>query len=94
MSVTLTPSEFSIFCALAERPMHIKSREQLNGAVSPNGAYVDDRTIDCHIRRLRKKMRTIDADFDAIETVYGLGYRFRQDEPEINRRDARGFGEG
>ncbi|PPR80045.1 MAG: Transcriptional regulatory protein CreB [Alphaproteobacteria bacterium MarineAlpha2_Bin1] len=74
----LTVTEFIILKDLAMRPGHVKSREQLMDAAYSEHAYVDDRTIDSHIKRLRKKFRNIDKSFDYIETLYGLGYKFRE----------------
>ncbi|MEC9207005.1 MAG: winged helix-turn-helix domain-containing protein, partial [Pseudomonadota bacterium] len=67
-----------ILKVLAQHPGHVKSREQLMDAAYGESIYVDDRTIDSHIKRLRKKFRTADPDFGAIETLYGIGYRFRE----------------
>ena len=77
-AVILTVTEFLILEALARRPGHVKSRNQLMDAAYDDQIYVDDRTIDSHIKRLRKKLRAVDDDFDDIETLYGLGYRFRE----------------
>ncbi|MDA0368009.1 MAG: response regulator transcription factor [Proteobacteria bacterium] len=77
-SVRLTVTEFLILQALANRPGHVKSRDQLMDAAYDDQIYVDDRTIDSHIKRLRKKFREVDDEFDSIETLYGLGYRFRE----------------
>jgi len=76
--VTLTVTEFMLLHALAYRPGHVKSRDQLMDAAYDDNIYVDDRTIDSHIKRLRKKIRTVDPDFSAIETLYGVGYRFKE----------------
>jgi two-component system response regulator ChvI len=76
-AVQLTVTEFLILQALARRPGHVKSRDQLMDAAYDDNIYVDDRTIDSHIKRLRRKFKAIDPDFAAIETLYGLGYRFR-----------------
>ena len=76
--VRLTVTEFLILQALATRPGHVKSRDQLMDAAYDDQIYVDDRTIDSHIKRLRKKFRDVDSEFDSIETLYGLGYRFRE----------------
>ncbi len=76
--VRLTVTEFLILQALASRPGHVKSRDQLMDAAYDDQIYVDDRTIDSHIKRLRKKFREVDTEFDSIETLYGLGYRFRE----------------
>jgi two-component system response regulator ChvI len=77
-SVTLTVTEFLILQALAQRPGIVKSRDSLMDAAYDDQVYVDDRTIDSHIKRLRKKFKAVDDDFDAIETLYGVGYRFRE----------------
>jgi two-component system response regulator ChvI len=77
-AVRLTVTEFLILQALANRPGHVKSRDQLMDAAYDDQIYVDDRTIDSHIKRLRKKFREVDDEFDSIETLYGLGYRFRE----------------
>jgi len=76
--VTLTVTEFLILQALAQRPGYVKSRDQLMDAAYDDQIYVDDRTIDSHIKRLRKKFKMNDDDFDAIETLYGVGYRYRE----------------
>ena len=77
--VTLTVTEFLILEALAQRPGVVKTRNQLLDIAYQDDVYVDDRTIDSHIKRMRRKFRTSDPDFDAIETLYGVGYKF-QDE--------------
>ncbi len=77
--VDLTVTEFLIVKALALRPGHVKSRDQLMDAAYGEHIYVDDRTIDSHIKRLRKKFRLADEDFRHIETLYGIGYRYRED---------------
>ena len=76
--VTLTVTEFLILFALAQRPGVVKSRDSLMDAAYDDQVYVDDRTIDSHIKRLRKKFKAVDTDFDMIETLYGVGYRFRE----------------
>lgn len=76
--VTLTVTEFLILHALAQRPGHVKSRDQLMDAAYGENIYVDDRTIDSHIKRLRKKFREIDDGFSQIETLYGIGYRYKE----------------
>ncbi|MGF1456593.1 MAG: response regulator transcription factor [Alphaproteobacteria bacterium] len=76
--VTLTVTEFLILQALAQRPGYVKSRDNLMDAAYDDQVYVDDRTIDSHIKRLRKKFRQVDPEFDAIETLYGVGYRFKE----------------
>ncbi|HYM30351.1 MAG TPA: response regulator transcription factor [Candidatus Cybelea sp.] len=76
--VTLTVTEFLILHALAQRPGHVKSRDQLMDAAYDDNVYVDDRTIDSHIKRLRKKFKAIDNEFNSIETLYGVGYRYKE----------------
>jgi two-component system response regulator ChvI len=75
--VSLTVTEFLLVQALARRPGHVKSRDQLIDAAYGENIYVDDRTIDSHIKRLRKKFKDVDPDFAHIETLYGVGYRYR-----------------
>jgi two-component system response regulator ChvI len=75
--VELTVTEFLLLKALAVRPGHVKNRDQLMDAAYGESIYVDDRTIDSHIKRLRKKFKAIDGDFAEIETLYGVGYRYR-----------------
>ncbi|CCM77892.1 two-component transcriptional regulatory protein ChvI [Rhizobium mesoamericanum STM3625] len=77
-AVTLTVTEFLILHSLAQRPGVVKSRDALMDAAYDEQVYVDDRTIDSHIKRLRKKFKMVDTDFDMIETLYGVGYRFRE----------------
>lgn len=74
--VSLTVTEFLILEALAMRPGVIKSRNQLMDAAYSDDVFVDDRTIDSHIKRLRRKFRVVDPDFAAIDTLYGAGYSF------------------
>jgi len=76
--VILTVTEFLILQALAQRPGVVKSRDALMDAAYDDQVYVDDRTIDSHIKRLRKKFKAVDDSFDMIETLYGVGYRFRE----------------
>ena len=76
--VTLTVTEFLILQALASRPGVVKSRDALMDAAYDDQVYVDDRTIDSHIKRLRKKFKAVDNSFDVIETLYGVGYRFKE----------------
>jgi two-component system, OmpR family, response regulator ChvI len=75
--IELTVTEFLLVKALAARPGHVKSRDQLMDAAYGEHIYVDDRTIDSHIKRLRKKFKAIDNEFGQIETLYGVGYRYR-----------------
>ncbi len=77
--VTLTVTEFLILDALAQRPGFVKSRDQLMDTAYQDDVYVDDRTIDSHIKRLRRKFRQVDPEFKAIETLYGVGYRFAEE---------------
>jgi two-component system, OmpR family, response regulator ChvI len=77
--VTLTVTEFLILEALAQRPGFVKSRDQLMDTAYQDDVYVDDRTIDSHIKRLRRKFRQVDSEFKAIETLYGVGYRFAEE---------------
>ena len=77
--VSLTVTEFLLLQALAQRPGFVKSRDQLMDVAYDDQVYVDDRTIDSHIKRLRKKMRNKDDEFSAIETLYGIGYRYNEE---------------
>ena len=74
--VSLTVTEFLILEALAARPGVIKSRNQLMDAAYPDDIFVDDRTVDSHIKRMRRKFRVVDTTFAAIDTLYGAGYSF------------------
>ena len=76
--VKLTVTEFLLLQALAQRPGFVKSRDSLMDAAYDDQVYVDDRTIDSHVKRMRKKFRQVDPEFDAIETLYGVGYRYRE----------------
>ncbi|MEL6264719.1 MAG: response regulator transcription factor [Pseudomonadota bacterium] len=78
LPVTLTVTEFLILHALAQRPGFVKSRDQLMDAAYDDQVYVDDRTIDSHIKRIRKKFRDVDDTFNSIETLYGVGYRYKE----------------
>lgn len=77
--VTLTVTEFLILETLAARPGVVKNRNQLMDAAYQDDVYVDDRTIDSHIKRLRRKFREVDSEFNAIDTLYGAGYRFSEE---------------
>nr|WP_155566120.1 MULTISPECIES: response regulator transcription factor [Commensalibacter] len=77
--IQLTVTEFLLTKALATRPGLVKSRDQLIDAAYGENIYVDDRTIDSHIKRIRKKFRQIDPEFNKIETLYGIGYRYKED---------------
>ena len=76
--VRLTVTEFLIVQALAVRPGVVKSRNALMDAAYDDQIYVDDRTIDSHVKRVRKKFKQVDDSFDMIDTLYGVGYRFRE----------------
>ena len=77
--VSLTVTEFLLLQALAQRPGFVKSRDQLMDVAYDDQVYVDDRTIDSHIKRLRKKLRMVDDEFSAIETLYGIGYKYNEE---------------
>ena len=78
VSVALTVTEFRLLQSLVSRPGVVKSRNALMDAAYGDQVYVDDRTIDSHIKRLRIKLRSVDAAFDMIDTLYGVGYRFKE----------------
>ncbi len=73
----LTVTEFRILLALARQPGYARTREQLLAEAFPQDSYMSDRTVDCHIRRIRAKIEAMDSSFEGIETIYGLGYRLR-----------------
>lgn len=77
--VRLTVTEFRILASLAREPGVVRSREQLLADAFPQDAYMSDRTVDCHIKRIRKKMAEAVTGFDGVETLYGLGYRWREE---------------
>ncbi len=77
--IQLTVTEFLLTKALAMRPGLVKSRDQLIDAAYGENIYVDDRTIDSHIKRIRKKFRQVDNEFNQIETLYGIGYRYKEE---------------
>ena len=77
IEVNLTVTEFLLVEALARRPGHVKNRDQLIDAAYGEHIYVDDRTIDSHVKRLRRKFKSVDGEFAEIETLYGVGYRYR-----------------
>ena len=79
VSVVLTVTEFLLLKVLAKMPGHVKTRDQLMDAAYDEATCVDDRTIDSHIKRIRKKFKVIDPNFDQIDTLYGVGYRFKKD---------------
>jgi two-component system response regulator ChvI len=78
-NVQLTVTEFLLVKALAARPGIVKSRDQLIDAAYGENIYVDDRTIDSHVKRIRKKFRAVDNGFAQIETLYGIGYRYKEE---------------
>jgi two-component system response regulator ChvI len=75
-------TEFLFIKALAVRPGHVKSRDSLMDTAYGDAIYVDDRTIDSHIKRVRKKFKSVDDSFDQIDTVYGVGYKYKDNEPD------------
>jgi two-component system response regulator ChvI len=77
--VNLTVTEYLLVKALAQRPGHVKNRDQLMDMAYGENIYVDDRTIDSHIKRVRKKFKDVDDDFSQIETLYGVGYRYKEE---------------
>jgi two-component system response regulator ChvI len=79
-TVNLTVTEFLLIKALVQRPGHVKSRDSLMDAAYGDAIYVDDRTIDSHIKRIRKKFKAVDESFDYIDTVYGVGYKYNAPE--------------
>ncbi|HEY0144003.1 MAG TPA: response regulator [Thermoanaerobaculia bacterium] len=76
--VNLTVTEFMMLHALVRYPGHVKTRKQLHQDGYPHDAFVSDRTIDSHIKRVRRKFEEVDTKFDCVETVYGLGYRWKE----------------
>jgi two-component system, OmpR family, response regulator ChvI len=81
-ALALTVTEFLLLQALARHPGHVKTRDQLMQHAYPDNTFVSDRTIDSHVKRVRRKLEEVDPAFAAIETVYGLGYRFTADAPD------------
>ena len=79
LPIKLTVTEFLLLESLASRPGYVKSRDQLMSAAYDDDIYVDDRTIDSHIKRLRRKFKNLDEGFESIETLYGVGYRYIKD---------------
>jgi len=77
--VNMTVTEYLLLKTLAQRPGHVKNRDQLIDQAYGDNIYVDDRTIDSHIKRIRKKFKDIDPDFNHIETLYGVGYRYKDE---------------
>ncbi|MDA0656469.1 MAG: response regulator transcription factor [Proteobacteria bacterium] len=78
VEIQLTVTEFLLLQSLSQRPGHVKTRDQLMDAAYGESIYVDDRTIDSHIKRLRRKFRDVDGEFGHIETLYGVGYRYSE----------------
>ena len=77
--VKMTVTEFLLLQALAVRPGHVKNRDQLMDAAYGDDVFLEDRTIDSHIKRIRRKFRVFDPEFDRIETLYGIGYKYKAD---------------
>ncbi len=77
--LNLTVTEYLLVKALAARPGHVRDRDQLIDMAYGESIYVDDRTVDSHIKRVRKKFKKIDEEFDRIETLYGVGYRYKEE---------------
>jgi two-component system, OmpR family, response regulator ChvI len=77
--INLTVTEYLLLKALAIRPGHVRNRDQLIDMAYGDNIYVDDRTIDSHIKRVRKKFKALDPEFDHIETLYGVGYRYKEE---------------
>ena len=80
--VKLTVTEFLLLHSLAARPGHVKNRDQLMDSAYGESVFLDDRTIDSHIKRLRRKFKAVDDKFDQIETLYGIGYRYKSEQDE------------
>ena len=78
-AVDLTVTEYLLLKALALRPGHVKNRDQLIDLAYGENIYVDDRTVDSHIKRIRKKFRVVDTEFSQIETLYGVGYKYKEE---------------
>ena len=78
--VKLTVTEFLLLHSLAARPGHVKNRDQLMDSAYGESVFLDDRTIDSHIKRLRRKFKAVDDSFDQIETLYGIGYRYKTEQ--------------
>jgi two-component system response regulator ChvI len=79
LPINLTVTEFMMLHALVRHPGHVKTRKQLHQDGYPHDAYVSDRTIDSHVKRVRRKFEEVDGSFDKVDTVYGLGYRWKED---------------
>jgi two-component system response regulator ChvI len=76
--ILLTVTQFKVLWELASNPGIVMSRDKLMDVIHGDEVFVDDRTIDSHIKRLRQILRTVDAEFNPIETLYGIGYRFKE----------------
>lgn len=76
--LNLTVTEYLLVKTLASKPGHVKNRDQLISQAYGDSIYVDDRTVDTHIKRIRRKFREIDGEFDSIETLYGVGYKYKE----------------
>ena len=81
--VKLTVTEFLLLHSLAARPGHVKNRDQLMDSAYGESVFLDDRTIDSHIKRLRRKFKVVDEGFDQIETLYGIGYRYKTEQDDV-----------
>jgi two-component system response regulator ChvI len=79
LPINLTVTEFMMLHALVRHPGHVKTRKQLHQDGYPHDAYVSDRTIDSHIKRVRRKFEEVDPAFEKVDTVYGLGYRWKEE---------------
>ncbi len=77
--LNLTVTEYLLVKSLAMRPGHVRNRDQLIDMAYGENIYVDDRTVDSHIKRVRKKFKKLDDEFDKIETLYGVGYRYKEE---------------
>lgn len=75
--IEFTVTEFMMLQALVRHPGHVKTRRQLTREGYPHDNYVSERTIDSHVKRIRKKFEAVDPQFDRIDTVYGMGYRYQ-----------------
>ena len=84
LPLNLTVTEFLLVRALSMRPGIVKTRDQLIDAAYGENIFVDDRTIDSHIKRLRKKFKQLDNNFNEIETLYGLGYRYKSEQTTLS----------
>lgn len=76
--VNLTVTEYLLIKTLSQKPGHVKNRDQLISQAYGDSIYIDDRTVDTHIKRIRRKFRDVDGEFDSIETLYGVGYKYKE----------------